>query len=153
MKRKIKIIARKLLRRGEEPDVSFVPPLARRRLSPLQKVFFHLARFPSAPEPANIVFASRGGEDSLTRKIVAAFNSSGSVSPKDFSASVYNAAPGAWGVFAHNRAPYTAIAAGADTVACANAEALGMDAGPVLLVCAEEAGGCRGFSVLFDFDD
>lgn len=153
MRRRIRIIARRLLRRGDEPDVSFVPPLVRRRLSPLQKAFFHLARFDGAPPPANIVFASRFGEDSLTRKLVEEFNASGTVSPKDFSASVYNAAPGAWSVFARNPAAYTAIAAGADTVRCANIEALGMETGPVLLVCAEEFGGTRGFSILFDFDD
>jgi len=151
--RKIRVIARKLLRRGEEPDVSFVPPLARRRLSPLQKAFFHLARMEGAPEPANVVFASRFGEDHLTRKIVEDFNSTGAVSPKVFSSSVYNASPGTWSVFAKCRAAYTAIAAGADTVRCANIEAKGMDKGPVLLVCAEELGGCRGFSVLFDFDE
>ena len=72
MKRKIRVIARKLLRRGEPPDVSFVPPLVRRRLSPLQKTFFHLARMEGAPQPANVVFASRWGEDSLTRKLVSA---------------------------------------------------------------------------------
>ena len=153
MRRRIRIIARRLLRRGEEPDVSFVPPLARRRLSPLQKAFFHLARFDGAPPPENVVFASRFGEDTLTRKLVEEFNSSGAVSPKDFSASVYNAAPGAWSVFTRNPATYTAIAAGADTVKCANIEALGMEKGPVLLVYAEEAGGMRGFSILFDFDD
>lgn len=153
MKRRIRIIARRLLRRGDAPDVSFVPPLVRRRLSPLQKTFFHLARFDGAPPPANVVFASRFGEDTLTRRLVEEFNSSGTVSPKDFSASVYNAAPGAWSVFAHNPATYTAVAAGTDTVKCANIEALGMDQGPVLLVWAEEAGGVRGFSILFDFDD
>ena len=153
MKRRIRIIARKLLRRGEAPDISFVPPLARRRLSPLQKAFFHLARMEGAPEPENIVFASRFGEDSLTRKIVADFNEAGAVSPKDFSASVYNASPGAWSVFTRNKASYTAIAAGPDTIRCANIEARGMAKGPVLLVYAEEAGGMRGFSVLFDFCD
>ena len=132
--------------------MSFVPPLARRRLSPLQRTFFHLAHMEGAPAPANVVFASRWGEDSLTRKLVEEFNLSGAVSPRDFSASVYNAAPCCWSVFTGNRAPYTAIAAGPDTLRCANIEALGMEKGPVLLVYGEEAGGCRGFSVLFDFD-
>ena len=150
--KKIRIIAKKVLRKGDEPDISFVPPLVRRRLSPLQKTFFHLARLEGTPEPANIVFASRFGEDFLTRKIVADFNSGGTVSPKVFSSSVYNAAPGTWSVFTKCRAAYTAIAAGPDTVKCANIEALGMDRGPVLLVCAEELGGCRGFSILFDFE-
>ena len=151
--RKTRVLSAKSLAPGESPDVSFVPPIQRRRLSPLQKIFFHLARMESAPAPANVVFASRDGEDALTRRTVADFAADGGVSPQRFSASVYNAAPGMWSVFAKNTAPYTAIAAGDDTVRLAFAEALAMDEGPVLVVCAEETEGGHGFSVLFDFCD
>lgn len=149
--RKTRVLAIRSLAPGEAPDVSFVPPILRRRLSPLQKIFFHLARMESAPQPANVVFASRDGEDTLTRRTVADFAADGGVSPQRFSASVYNAAPGMWSVFAKNKAPYTALAAGDDSVKLAFAEALGMDEGPVLVVCAEETEGGHGFSVLFDF--
>jgi len=151
--RKTRVLAVKSLEPGEDADVSFVPPALRRRLSPLQKIFFHLANIEGSPSPANVVFASRDGEDALTRKTVARFIEDGSASPQCFSASVYNAAPGLWSVFTGNRAPYTAIAAGKDTVSAAFSEALGMEAGPVLVVYAEETGSGHGFSVLFDFDD
>ena len=151
-RRKTRILAKRTLRPGGQADVSFVPPIQRRRLSPLQKIFFHLAHFPDAPRPANIVFASRDGEDTLTRRLVDDFHADGSASPQRFSTSVYNAAPGLWSVFTGNPAPYTAIAAGDGTVRRAFAEARGMDRGPVLLVYAEETGGGHGFSILFDFD-
>jgi len=150
---KLKILARRELKPGEPPDVGFVPPLQRRRLSPLQKIFFHLANFEAMPAPKNVVFASRDGEDTLTRRIVADFRADGSVSPQRFSTSVYNAAPGLWSVFTKNVAPYTAIAAGDDTIERGEYEARHADVYPTLFVYAEETDGGHGYSVLYDLDD
>ena len=156
-----------ILQPGEAPDVSFVPPLVRRRLSPLQKIYFALARQIEPPAPiqpisstshfptfppfhfSTFIFASRDGEDTLTRRIVDDFHADGSVSPHRFSSSVYNAAPGLWSVFTKNVAPYTAIAAGDDTIECGLIETLaalksGRDA---VLVYAEETGGGYGAAV------
>ncbi len=151
--RRPKILAKKVLKPGEAPDVNFVPPVMRRRLSPLQKIFFHLANFEGMPAPKNVVFASRDGEGTLTRRIVDDFQTDGSVSPQRFSTSVYNAAPGLWSVFTKNTAPYTAIAAGDESVRCGLIEALGAAISPTLFVYAEETGGGRGFSFLYSFDD
>ncbi len=129
-------------------DVDFVPPLQRRRLSPLQRIFFALAHAVEKAPSASATFASRDGEDALTRRIVADFNADGSVSPQRFSASVYNAAPGLWSVFTGNRAPYTATAAGEDTVECGLLEAL-FAARSALYVYAEETGGGHGAAVVF----
>ncbi len=128
---------------GSSPDVSFVPPLARRRLSPLQKIFFALAKAAEISPSAFTVFATRDGEDTLTRRIVDDYHADGSVSPHRFSASVYNAAPGLWSVFAANRSAYTAIAAGEDTIECGILESLERP-GPVLFAYAEETGGGYG---------
>ena len=130
---------------AQKPDLSFVPPLQRRRLSQLQAIAFHLAHAltadlpPSLTEHLPIIFASRTGEDTLSRRIVADFHATGEVSPARFSTSVYNAAPGLYSIFAHNTAPYTAIAAGADTPACSLLEAL-MASGPRLWILADEPG-------------
>ena len=136
-----------ILQPGEAPDVSFVPPLVRRRLSPLQKIYFALAH--QLEGDGVFIFASRDGEDTLTRRIVDDFHADGSVSPHRFSSSVYNAAPGLWSVFTKNIAPYTAIAAGDDTIECGLIETLaalksGRDA---VLVYAEETGGGYGAAV------
>jgi len=152
MVKTVKILARKELKTGETPDVGFVPPMLRRRLSPLQKIFFHLANFEGLPTPRRIVFASRDGEDTLTRRIVEGFQLDGTVSPIRFSTSVYNAAPGLWSVFTKNDAPYTAVAAGRDTVKCGLLEALLPAVTPTLFVYAEEADGGHGFSFLYGFE-
>ena len=146
----LKILAQRKLRAGEVADVTFVPPLLRRRLSPLQRIFFYLARMEGYPMPKNVVFASQDGEDTLSRKTVEAFNVDGGVSPQRFSTSVYNAAPGLWSVFTGNTAPYTAIAAGKETVKRGVYEAIHADAFPTLFVYADETGGGHGFSILYD---
>ena len=145
MNRVVTFAAQEVLAPGETPDVSFVPPLVRRRLSPLQKVFFALAKGVGA-ESGELVFASRDGEDTLTRRIVADFQADGSVSPQRFSTSVYNAAPGLWSVLTKNRSAYTALAAGDDTIECGLLEALGAG-GETTFVFAEETGGGFGAAV------
>ncbi len=148
MNRRVDIRAWAVLAPGETADVAFVPPLVRRRLSPLQKIFFALAREVDAPGAA-FVFASREGEVTLTRRIVEEFRTDGTVSPHRFSASVYNAAPGLWSVFTKNTAPYTAIAAGGDTLECGLLEALNAAQGgrEAVFVYAEETGGGFGVAV------
>lgn len=146
MKRTLIIAKSALITSIENADVSFVPPIARRRLSPLQKIFFALAHATGATEGA-VVFASRDGEDTLTRRLVDDFHADGSVSPNRFSSSVYNAAPGLWSIRTANTAPYTAIAGGEETVECALLEALG--ASPLLCIVAEETLGGRGAAVVF----
>jgi len=146
MKRVVRIASWASLPPGSEADVSFVPPLQRRRLSPLQRLFFSLARSVGAEPPVSVVFSSRDGEDTLTRRIVGEFNESGSVSPNRFSSSVYNAAPGLWSVVTGNRSPYTAVAAGDDSVECGLIELLSAPP-PAALVYAEETGGGYGAAV------
>jgi len=143
MKRLFRISSWATLSSGAMADVSFVPSLVRRRLSPLQKIFFSLAHSVGAEPPLPVVFSSRDGEDTLTRRIVEEFNGDGSVSPSRFSSSVYNAAPGLWSVMTKNRAPYTAIAADDDSVECGLLEL--MSAGlPAVFVYAEETDGGYG---------
>ena len=142
------IVAWAVMEPGELPDVSFSPPIMRRRLSPLQKLFFALAHSVESSAPATTVFASRDGEDLLTRRIVDEFHADGTVSPQRFSSSVYNAAPGLWSVLTRNRAPYTAIAAGEDTIECGLLELFMHGAqSPATLVYAEETGGGYGFAL------
>jgi len=148
MNRTVSLVTWAVLSAGEPADVSFVPPLQRRRLSPLQKIFFSLAQTVGVDAADEVAFASRDGEDTLTRRIVDDFHADGSVSPHRFSTSVYNAAPGLWSVLTSNRNPYTAIAAGDDTVECGLIEAL-TGRLPGLFVVAEETGGGFGVAARF----
>ena len=104
------------------PDVSFIPMMERRRLSQIERAALHVAWKIYHPEgddlapapPASetpVVFASRWGEIGTTLKLMRQMHDEGEMSPAGFSASVHNAAPGAWSIFTKNRTAYTAIAA------------------------------------------
>lgn len=131
---------------GSAPDVSFVPPLQRRRMSPVQRIAFDLARRAAANEPAPyaIHFSSSDGEWSLSHALAEAYNADGSVSPGRFSSSVFNAAPGLYSIFSGNRASYSALAADGETLEFGLLDALLDNAGPRLWLFAEETGGGFG---------
>jgi hypothetical protein len=152
MKKTVFISSKSILRSGEAPDLSQVPPAAKRRLSPVQKIYFSLASKVERVPAASTVFASRDGEDLLTRQIVEAFYEDGSVSPHKFSASVYNAAPGLWSVHTRNHANYTAVVAREDSLEAGLLEALTGEL-PSLFVYAEETEGGYGAAVYFDGGD
>ena len=114
-KQSVKILAQAEWRATPEdpkPDVSFVPPMERRRLTGVERAALSVARkvYPEGEE-VPVVFASRWGEIGTTVKLMRQCHDDGEMSPAGFSASVHNAAPGAFSLLMKNRAPYTAIAA------------------------------------------
>ena len=84
-----------------------------------------------------MVFASRWGEIGTTVKLMRQCHDDGEMSPAGFSASVHNAAPGAFSLLMKNRAPYTAIAARGRSREMGWLEATSMK-GRVVFVYAEE---------------
>lgn len=126
-----------------KPDVSFVPAMERRRLTGVERAALAVAwqayRAACAEgEQIPVVFASRWGEIGTTIKLMQQLHADGEMSPAGFSNSVHNAAPGHFSLFTRNKAPYTAIAAGADSYAMGLLEAQSYP-GKVLFVSAEEA--------------
>lgn len=148
MTRELEIVNYGIVLPDNELDLSRVPPASRRRLSSLQKVFFHLASQVETEPSENTVFTSQFGEISLTNRLVEEFNMDGSVSPNRFSTSVYNAAPGLWSVATKNPAPYTAIAAAEDTIECGLLE-LWNNPARQMFVYAEEVPNTYGLGILF----
>ena len=94
-----------------KPDVSFVPPLERRRLTEVERAALSVAWQVKTDAELPVVFAPRWGEIGVTVKLMKQFHADGEMSPAGFSASVHNAAPGAFSLLTRNHAPYTAIAA------------------------------------------
>lgn len=94
-----------------KPDVSFVPPLERRRLTGVERAALSVAWQVKTDAELPVVFASRWGEIGVTIKLMKQFHADGEMSPAGFSASVHNAAPGSFSLLTKNHAPYTAIAA------------------------------------------
>jgi len=121
-----------------KPDVSFVPPLMRRRLTMLERAALAVAWPVRSEQEIPVVFASRWGEIGVTLDLMRQFHAEGEMSPAGFSASVHNAAPGVFSLLTKNHAPYTAIAAGARSLESGILEALALQR-EVLFVYAEEA--------------
>ena len=122
-----------------KPDVSFVPPMERRRLTAVERAALGVAWqvYPKG-EQLPVVFASRWGEIGVTAKLLLQFHEEGEMSPAGFANSVHNAAPGHFSLLAGNRAPYTAIAAGDKSYEMGLVEATSLP-GKVVFVYAEEA--------------
>ena len=140
-KTNVKILAHAEWRATPEdpkPDVSFVPPMERRRLTGVERAALAVARrvYPEGEE-VPVVFASRWGEIGTTVKLMRQCHDDGEMSPAGFSASVHNAAPGAFSLLMKNRAPYTAIAARGRSREMGWLEATSMK-GRVVFVYAEE---------------
>lgn len=127
---------------GEEPHVSFIPPLQRRRLNRLARMAFHVA-WPLAETsgPIPLVFASRHGETPRTLAILSDLALDEPLSPTQFSLSVHNAIIGLWSILRSDISEMTALAAEGDGLEQALLEAasmLGEGAPGVLLIVTEE---------------
>ena len=135
-----------------KPDVSFVPPMERRRLTGVERAalsvaFRALEQYKQSLPPDQVteenlqipvVFASRWGEIGTTIKLMQQMHAEGEMSPAGFSNSVHNATPGHFSLITKNKAPYTAIAAGPDSYEMGLLEASTYP-GKVLFVYAEES--------------
>lgn len=126
-----------------KPDISFVPAMERRRLTPVEKAALSVAHkalecLPERERNIPVVFASRWGEIGTTIKLMHQMHDEGEMSPAGFSNSVHNAAPGHLSLLMKNKAPYTAVAAGEDSYEMGLLEASAYP-GKVLFVYAEEA--------------
>ena len=120
------------------PDVSFIPPLERRRLSGVERAALSVAWQVRPEGEVPVVFASRWGEIGVTLKLMTQFHADREMSPARFSASVHNAAPGAFSLLTGNHSPYTAIAARERSLEAGLLEALAYGT-PVVFLFAEEA--------------
>jgi len=95
------------------PDVGFVEPMLRRRLSSLARMVLSVARACARDNPdVRIVFASRHGELARTTTMLESLVDDEDLSPTLFSMSVLNASAGLFSMLQKNTAPATAISAG-----------------------------------------
>ncbi|WP_211091336.1 beta-ketoacyl synthase chain length factor [Pseudothauera rhizosphaerae] len=124
------------------PGTSFLPPLQRRRLSPLARMVFDCA-WPLADglDPMPIVFASRHGETNRNFAQLQTLAAGEPLSPTAFGLSVHNAIVGQWSIIRKETAEGVALAGEADMLEHAFIEACALlraDSPRVLVVAAEE---------------
>jgi Beta-ketoacyl synthase, N-terminal domain len=125
------------------PQVAFIDPQIRRRLSLLDRLALHVAHACVKPgEEVRTVFASRHGELARSAELLGQLAHDEMPSPMAFSLSVLNAAIGLYGIARKDRSAATALASGEATFPMALIEAAaqawdGRD-GPVVLTYADE---------------
>lgn len=124
------------------PQVGFIDPQIRRRLSLLDRIALHVAHACVKPgEEVRTVFASRHGELARSAELLGQLAQNEMPSPMAFSLSVLNAAIGLYGIARKDRSAATALASGEDTLPMALIEAAaqaGDGDGPVVLTFADE---------------
>lgn len=126
-----------------QPQVGFIEPLVRRRLSFLDRIALHVANACVAEgERVQLVFASRHGELARSAELLAQLARGELPSPMSFSLSVLNAAAGLYGIARKDRSPATAVSSGEATFPLAlveaSAQALKNPDATVVLAFADE---------------
>jgi hypothetical protein len=121
----------------EDPSLVEMPAMIRRRVDRLGRVALQAAYWgqgDSAPCP--VVFASRRGDIDRCLQMLRQMADGEAPSPAAFSTSVHNAIGALYSIANAYTGPYTAIAAGEETVEAAFSEALGQlaDGEPAVLV-------------------
>lgn len=127
---------------SETADVSFLPALQRRRLSPLARMAFHVGWPLAEMMPAQpLVFCSRHGETPRNLQLLTNLAQQEDLSPTHFSLSVHNAVAGLWSIFRNDTSEMTSLAGVEDGLEHALVEAqllLAAGAPSVLLIIAED---------------
>ncbi|WP_235610781.1 beta-ketoacyl synthase chain length factor [Bordetella sp. H567] len=124
------------------PTLGFLPPLQRRRLSPLARMAVACAWPLADGRPAMpLVYASHHGETTRSFDLLQCLARDEALSPTSFSLSVHNATAGLWSILRKETVESVALSAAGDGLESAIAEAcLLLDAGheEVLVILAEE---------------
>lgn len=109
------------------PDAKFLPPMLRRRCTPLTKIMLRVA-FDACPasdrSSVRTVFASRHGSINESIDLIEAVVRKERLSPAKFSHTVHNAQAGLFSIAAGNREASASLAAQADTFPLGFLEAL-----------------------------
>lgn len=142
----------------ENIDVSFLPPMARRKLSLLDKIALCLmndciSSYKDSESIKNlkIVFASRYGELDRLKKLVYQYTEENEVSPATFSGSVHNSVVGQFSLLNKITAGYNSISAEENTFEAGLIEAvISSKDNDVLFCCCDAMSetNTKGFSCL-----
>ena len=120
-------------------DLSFMPPMTRRKLSLVDKAALSVMHKAYNGNETEIVFASQYGELDRLDKIIAQYQEDNEVSPFTFSTSVHNCVAGQFSLLNKIKKSYNALAAGENTFSAGLLESL---------MCAQ-----KGSEVLYCFAD
>lgn len=128
---------------GGKPDLAFIEPMQRRRLSPLARAALHVANQCCVGlTSVQVVYGSRHGELARTLELLHNLHRGEALSPTTFGLSVLNSAPGLFSIARGDMAAATAVSAGTESFGFGLLEAWTrskISAAPVLYLYADEA--------------
>jgi len=109
---------------NDTPAIDLLPPMQRRRLSPMARMVFATA-WPLAEQypPMPVVYASRHGETTRGYELLHALASGEGLSPTSFGLSVHNAILGLWSIVRHETLESIALSVEGDSAEHAFVEA------------------------------
>lgn len=131
----------------EKQDLSFIPMMTRRKLSPLAKCAFSTIYNCYEGGEINLVFASRYGEFDKLKKLIEQYVNENEVSPITFSSSVHNAAIGTFSLLNNIKSKYNAVSAGENSLSNGLLEAI-LDEDTTLFCYADTLPESRSISCL-----
>lgn len=111
----MKIVKSFCITSENEIDISFLPPLIRRRLSLLDKAVLTTMNHVYDDDVEEIVFSSQWGESARLDKLIEQYQTTNEVSPSQFSASVHNFPVSFFTMYKKLNIPYHALSAGKDS--------------------------------------
>ncbi len=97
-------------------DLSFIPPIVRRRMSSLDKLTLFLLNETYTDNIQYIVFSSQFGQIDRLLKIISQYQECKEVSPNTFSGSVHNYSVSSFLLNRQISIPYTSVAAGEESL-------------------------------------
>ncbi|MBS4759379.1 MAG: beta-ketoacyl synthase chain length factor [Clostridium sp.] len=138
----------------ENVDISFLPPMSRRKLSLLDKIALCAMQKCYESPQVKMVFASQYGELDRLRKLVEQYSQENEVSPATFSFSVHNSAVGQFSLLHKIKESYNSVSAEKDTFSAGLIEALITSSSDDVLFCyCDSEKICEGFSCLITTKD
>ena len=136
---------------GENLDLSQIPMMMRRKLSPVGKIALSTILQCFDGEDVRLVYASRYGELERVVKLIKQEHEENEISPAGFSFSVHNSTIGLFSLINNLHSSYNSIAAGEESFSAGLLDAV-MNKEKTLFCFAESVDRFESISMLIDFE-
>ncbi len=139
---------------GENIDLSSIPMMMRRKLSPVGKIAMStlLDCYGENLDDIKLVYASRYGELERVVKLINQKKEDNEISPTGFSFSVHNSTIGLFSLLKNIHSSYNSIAGGKDSFSAGLLDAV-MNREKTLFCYAESVDRYESISVLIDYEE
>lgn len=137
---------------GEDIDLSAIPMMMRRKLSPVGKIAMSTLLKCYENEDVKLVYASRYGELERVVKLIKQEHEENEISPTGFSFSVHNSTIGLFSLMKTIYNSYNSIAAGENSFSSGLLDAV-MNKEKTLFCYADSVDKYESISILIDYDE